>query len=350
MSRKDSEMIAKEQGVAPKLSVIVPVYRTPEDLLRGEIESILASEGVDLELICVDDYPGSESSKVLEEYRNRDPRVVLLVNDRNRGVSYSRNRGLAVARGEWVAFQDSDDTITPTGFADLIAFAKKNNLSMAHGLMRYPDQDKVLTAYGVPPGEARVVDPTGNCPEGINALLEWISWSVVASVYRRTAFDAFSFNNLLYRYEDSMAIAQLILAQKLRFGCLNQHLYTVFPHTGSLSRRTPTARNYVEYAIAARAIARLMEQGKETIAPKILRFYAWRCLHILFSDRRGHNSPLTRRQRRAFCVGARDTCRVLHPHLPARLRLPLFLLITAPRLLFMPGNLLWNAIKWGMIH
>ena len=337
-------------GQEPLLSVIVPVYRTPEELLRGALDSILASEGVTLELICVDDCPGCESSKVLEEYRDRDPRVVLLVNDRNRGVSYSRNRGLAAAHGEWLAFQDSDDQVTPSGYARLIAFAQKNNLFMAHGLMRAPEQNKVLTAYGVPHGDARVVDPTGDCPEGTEALLKWISWSVVASVYRRPVFNTFNFNNLLHGYEDSMAIAQLILAQKLRFGCLNQYLYTVFPHSDSLSRRTPTARNYVEYAIAARRIARLMEQSKETIAPVILRFYAWRCLHILFNDRRGHDAPLTRRQRRAFCIAARDTCRVLHPHLPPRLRLPLFLLITAPRLLFMPGNLLWNAIKWGMIN
>ena len=335
-------------GQGPLLSVVVPVYRTPEPLLRGALDSILASEGVTLELICVDDCPGCESSKVLEEYRDRDPRVELLVNDRNRGVSYSRNRGLAAARGEWLAFQDSDDTITSAGYATLIAFAKEHDLDMARGLMRWPYENKEETAYGVPHGESRVVKPEDKAPAGIGGLLEWVGWSVDSGVYRRTALAKFRFNELLHRYEDSLAIAYLILAKKLHFGCLNQHIYTVFPHSDSLSRRQPNPRSYVEYAIAAHTIAGYMAQASSIVDSAILRFYAWRCLHILFNDRRGHDAPLTRRQRRAFCVAARDTCRVLHRHLPARLRLPLYLLITAPRLLFMPDNLLWNAIKWGM--
>lgn len=334
-------------GQEPLLSVVVPVYRTPEELLRGALDSILASEGVTLELICVDDCPGCESSKVLEEYRDRDPRVVLLVNDRNRGVSYSRNRGLAAAHGEWLAFQDSDDTVLPDGYATLIAFAKEHNLDAARGLARLPQEPKEMTIYGIPAGEWRVASTTEGPEEALRSIVPWFSWTVWGGVCRRESVENLRFLERVARYEDSAFVAEMLL-RPLRVGCLNRYFLTVYRHADSLSRVEPKPRSYVEYAIAARRIACLMERGKETIAPIILRFYAWRCLHILFNDRRGHDAPLTRRQRRAFCVAARDTCRVLHRHLPARLRLPLYLLITAPRLLFMPGNLLWNAIKWGM--
>ena len=334
-------------GGAPLLSVIVPVYRTPEPLLRAALDSILGCDVKDLELICVDDCPGGESSPVLAEYQARDPRVRLLVNDRNRGVSYSRNRGLAAARGTWLAFQDSDDTVLPDGYSTLIDFAKKNHLDAVRGLARLPRETKEMTIHGIPAGEWRVATTTDGPEEALRAIVPWFSWTVWGGVCRRESVVNLSFLERVAHYEDSAFVAEMLL-RPLRVGCLNRYFLTVYQHADSLSRVVPKPRSYVEYAIAARRIARLMERAQGRIAPIVLRFYAWRCLHILFSDRRGHQAALSRRQRRAFCVAARDTCRVLHHYLPARLRLPLFLLITAPRLLFMPGNLLWNAIKWGM--
>ena len=344
---EDPKASCTKGGEAPLLSVIVPVYRTPEPLLRAALNSILGCDVKDLELICVDDCPGGESSPVLAEYQARDPRVRLLVNDRNRGVSHSRNRGLAAARGAWLAFQDSDDTVLPDGYSTLIDFAKKNHLDAVRGLARLPRETKEMTIHGIPAGEWRVATTTDGPEEALRAIVPWFSWTVWGGVCRRESVVNLRFLERVARYEDSAFVAEMLL-RPLRVGCLNRYFLTVYQHADSLSRVVPKPRSYVEYAIAARRIARLMERAQGRIAPIVLRFYAWRCLHILFSDRRGHNAPLTRRQRRAFCVAARNTCRVLHPHLPARLRLPLFLLITAPRLLFMPGNLLWNAIKWGM--
>ena len=65
MSKEATEKETTAQRALPELSVIVPVYRTPEALLRGALDSILASQGVTLELICVDDCPGCESSRIL---------------------------------------------------------------------------------------------------------------------------------------------------------------------------------------------------------------------------------------------------------------------------------------------
>lgn len=343
----DPKASCTKGGEAPLLSVIVPAYRTPEPLLRAALDSILGCDVKDLELICVDDCPGGESSPVLAEYQARDPRVRLLVNDRNRGVSYSRNRGLAAARGAWLAFQDSDDTVLPDGYSTLIDFAKKNHLDAVRGLARLPRETKEMTIHGIPTGEWRVATTTDGPEEALRAIVPWFSWTVWGGVCRRESVVNLRFLERVAHYEDSAFVAEMLL-RPLRVGCLNRYFLTVYQHADSLSRVVPKPRSYVEYAIAARRIARLMERAQGRIAPIVLRFYAWRCLHILFSDRRGHQAALSRRQRRAFCVAARDICRVLHPHLPARLRLPLFLLITAPRLLFMPGNLLWNAIKWGM--
>ena len=196
-------MTTKAQGEPPELSVVVPVYKTPEKLLRGALDSILASEGVTLELICVDDCPGCESSKVLEEYRNRDPRVVLLVNDRNRGVSHSRNRGLAAARGEWLAFQDSDDSVLPDGYATLIAFAKEHNVDAVRALARLLQEPKELTINGIPAGEWRVASTTNGPEEALRSIVPWFSWTVWGGVCRRASVANLHFLERVARYEDS---------------------------------------------------------------------------------------------------------------------------------------------------
>ena len=336
-------MSTKAQGEIPELSVVVPVYRTPEKLLRGALDSILASEGVTLELICVDDCPGCESSKVLEEYRNRDPRVVLLVNDRNRGVSHSRNRGLAAARGAWLAFQDSDDRVTPDGYARLIAFAQEHGLDAARGRF-VRDFNAPLSSFGeLAPGESCVASTT-QTSRVLQTTLEMFRWSACGGVYRRTALQGCNFPELLTRYEDGVFIASFLLAER-KVGCLNIPLYLYVARGESLSHRVPTVKEYVTYATAAGLIAQAMRQVRNVVAEDVLRYYARWCLHILFSDRRGFERVQGRRQRKAFCAGAREVAWVIAPYVAWHLRWTLRLVALWPRMLFWPGRVAWNLIK-----
>lgn len=332
----DSKTSGTEGGEAPLLSVIVPVYRTPEELLRGALDSILASEGVTLELICVDDCPGCESSKVLEEYRNRDPRVVLLVNDRNRGVSHSRNRGLAAARGEWLAFQDSDDRVTPDGYARLIVFAQEHGLDAARG--------GAAKGKFAKNNETWIVASTADEGEAIVRITEQFTWAVWGAVYRRASLEGLAFPEGVNRYEDSAFIAALLLAPR-RVGYLDVPVYLYVQHGDSLSRRETAEWEYVMYAMVAQQIARMMRQAHGTVATGLLRHYARKCLHILFSDRRGFERVQGRRQRKAFCAGAREVAWVIAPYVAWHLRWTLRLVALWPRMLFWPGRVAWNLIK-----
>lgn len=99
---------AKEES-APKISVIVPVYKV-EKYLPECIESVLAQTFTDFELILVDDGSPDDSGKICDAYAARDPRIRVFHKE-NGGVSSARNLGLDYARGEWVAFVDSDDWV-----------------------------------------------------------------------------------------------------------------------------------------------------------------------------------------------------------------------------------------------
>ncbi len=100
------------------ISVIIPVYNV-ERYIRRCLDSVLAQEGVSLEVILVDDGSTDSSGAICEEYAKKDGRIRVL-HQKNGGLSSARNAGLAVAGGEYVGFVDSDDWIAKDMYAYLL--------------------------------------------------------------------------------------------------------------------------------------------------------------------------------------------------------------------------------------
>jgi glycosyltransferase involved in cell wall biosynthesis len=94
----------------PKVSVVIPVYNRAR-YVRAAIDSILAQSLRDLELIVVDDGSSDGTPETVE--RIADPRLRLVRNEANLGIPRTRNRGLQEARGEYIAWLDSDDLALP---------------------------------------------------------------------------------------------------------------------------------------------------------------------------------------------------------------------------------------------
>ena len=97
---------------APKVSVFIPVYNR-ERYLCAAVNSILAQTFTDFELLLVDDGSTDGSLALLERYAARDSRVRVEINGANLGIPRTRNRGLELARGEYIALLDSDDYAYP---------------------------------------------------------------------------------------------------------------------------------------------------------------------------------------------------------------------------------------------
>ena len=95
----------------PEISVIVPVYRA-EAYLHDCVDSILAQTFSDFELILVDDGSPDNCGAICDDYAARDSRV-RVIHQENQGQAAARNRALAVAKGDWVCFVDSDDDVHP---------------------------------------------------------------------------------------------------------------------------------------------------------------------------------------------------------------------------------------------
>lgn len=93
---------------APRVSVLMSVYNG-ERFLKSSVESILGQRFADFEFIILDDGSTDSTWEILRKYSDRDPRIVLVRNEQNIGLTKSLNRGLKVARGEYLARQDADD-------------------------------------------------------------------------------------------------------------------------------------------------------------------------------------------------------------------------------------------------
>jgi succinoglycan biosynthesis protein ExoO len=92
--------------MSPKVSVIIPTYNS-EKYVAKAIESALQQTEPNVEVIVVDDASVDATTEVVQHYCS--DRLKLIVNQCNRGPSYTRNRGFKAAKGEWVALLDSDD-------------------------------------------------------------------------------------------------------------------------------------------------------------------------------------------------------------------------------------------------
>ena len=107
----------------PKISVLTPLYKTNPEHLKEMLESILSQSFRDFEFLLLNDSPECGYIKETIESYN-DKRVIYIENEKNMGISYSRNRLLDMSKGEYIAIFDHDDISLPqrlekeSGFLD----------------------------------------------------------------------------------------------------------------------------------------------------------------------------------------------------------------------------------------
>lgn len=96
----------------PEISVVMSVYNT-EKYLQESIESMLNQTFKNFELIIINDHSTDNSLKIIKDYSKKDDRIILINNKKNSGSAFSRNEGIKIARGKYIAIMDSDDISLP---------------------------------------------------------------------------------------------------------------------------------------------------------------------------------------------------------------------------------------------
>ena len=107
------------------VSVIVPCYNA-EKYLKRAVDSLLNQTYKDIEIILINDGSVDKTQFLIEEYAEKDNRIKV-VNKPNGGPSSARNKGINVAKGEYIAFVDSDDYVEPTYIESLVLNLEQTN-------------------------------------------------------------------------------------------------------------------------------------------------------------------------------------------------------------------------------
>ena len=113
------------------VSIITPCYNA-ESFIVDTIESVLAQTYQNWEMIIIDDYSDDNSRDIIGEYTKQDIRIKTLYNEKNMGAALSRNRGIALSTGKYVAFLDSDDLWLPDKLKKQIQLMQEENILLSY--------------------------------------------------------------------------------------------------------------------------------------------------------------------------------------------------------------------------
>ena len=124
----------------PLISIVVPLYKTSEYYLTQLIDSVKAQSYEKWEL-CLSDGSGEQSPirELLEKFEKSDPRIKVVHNERQLHISDNTNEAIKVATGEFIAFADHDDTLTPNALYENVLLLNQH----PNAEMIYSDEDKV---------------------------------------------------------------------------------------------------------------------------------------------------------------------------------------------------------------
>ena len=219
-----------------KLSLVIPVYNV-KNYLRGCLDSVLGQTVTDFETIVVDDGSTDESGLICDEYERAYPDRIRVIHQANAGLGGARNTGLLAAKGEYVIFLDSDDTVLP---------------DMMETLLPYTETDADMVIFG-----SLTVDENGNVIEDISDGYEpgkALSLSKFprlllgqpSACVRMCRRDLFLMHDILFPprvwYEDIRTTTKLYLhAREVRYVDKVLHRYLFRP--GSITKNTNIARN-----------------------------------------------------------------------------------------------------------
>lgn len=209
----------------PAVSVVVSCYNA-ERWLREALDSVLTQTFSDLELIVVDDGSTDQTGDIIENYRQRDDRVVA-IRKANTGLTSSLNHGLSVARAEWVARIDADDTCEPTRIEEQIRFVRSHPqvVLLGTGFTEIDSDGSPIKTHSYPSTHRRLV-------WHLEHLARFFPHS--SAFFRlREARKVNGYNVRFQRAQDWRL--WLDLAMLGRLACLRKPLVRIRKHSGQIS-------------------------------------------------------------------------------------------------------------------
>ena len=215
-----------------KLSIIVPVYGVAKYLPKC-VDSLLAQDISDYEIVLVDDGSPDECPQICDEYSTKYSNIKV-VHQVNAGLSAARNSGVSIAEGDYIFFVDSDDYLQPNTLGTLLEQAERDNLDV----LRFRYQNVKESGEAFVPHEGMKTDyndysaiPT----DGLTFLNErmWVQCYVVQFLVRREIVLQEQFTPGIY-FEDTDWTPRMLLRTK-RVASTDLVVYNYLWREGSIT-------------------------------------------------------------------------------------------------------------------
>lgn len=210
---------------SPSLSVIIPVYNA-QMFIAEAIQSILNQSFNDFELIIIDDGSTDNSRQIIQSFN--DKRINYFKNDANKGIVYTRNRGISESKGEFIGMLDADDVAAPDKFKIQIDFLKKNKeFGMVGSWVKFIDENgnKLNGKWKLPAS-----------PETIPSWFLFKNYFLQSAVlYRKNCFNNLSFTKGFDILEDYLIWYQIL--KKFKARNLPKYLINYRIHKGGVTKK-----------------------------------------------------------------------------------------------------------------
>ena len=224
------------------LTIIVSVYNVKKYIGRC-LDSLMKIERSDIEIICINDGSADESEIICSQYAEKDNRIKV-VSQCNKGLPAVRNKGLSIARGDYIAFVDSDDWVDAQMFEDFIHIMENDStidICVSGSVRSYPDGE-----------EEEMFERVSDCTlSAIDALREMVSgricfWYLWGKVYRRDLFDDFWADESVATCEDLDSLWQLFNKNKTikNVWISSKYNYHYYVNSGSMTEGTKRWKRY----------------------------------------------------------------------------------------------------------
>ncbi len=198
-----SPVSVKEQGMAPEISVIIPVYNR-ESTIEGSVRSVLDQTVDDIEVLAVDDHSADSSVEILKKIT--DPRLKVICCETNGGACKARNIGIAHARGKYIAFQDSDDQWHKDRLQRTLEALQKENADLVFCAREVQTvQNGIVTGKKIPDYNLNLRE------DKLAALLRFNCVSTQTITGKREVFENVQFDLEFPRFQDWDLALQAVL-------------------------------------------------------------------------------------------------------------------------------------------
>lgn len=205
-----------------KISVIVPVYNAENYIVRC-LDSLVNQNLSGVEIIVIDDGSTDGTSKILSRYKNK----IKLITQKNSGVATARNKGLECAKGEYIAFVDSDDWIEKDMFEKMYNKAIENDFDAVMCDFWYTDDTR--TWNGVSTNTENIV--TDRQKKDFMLKMFPVIWN---KIYKRNKIEKFRFKDGVWA--EDVEYLYRIITNINNVGVINEKLYFYYQREISESR------------------------------------------------------------------------------------------------------------------